>query len=86
MDRWMDGWMQEQGDDDERSRGLSQGYGGMAEDPVRGGGAVGSGRWAVGASVASGAVVQWCSGARLVAAGVPVRCGWDVVDDGSDTW
>jgi hypothetical protein len=60
-----------------RSRGLSQGYGAMAGDRV---GA--EGRRAVGVSVASGEVVQWwCSGARLVAAGVPVR-----MDDGSDTW
>ena len=51
--------------------------GGMAEDPVRGGGAVGSGRWAVGASVASGAVVsgavvQWC----------PAGCCWCSGADG----
>ena len=61
-----------------RSRGLSQGYGAMAGDRV---GA--EGRRAVGVSV--WLLVSWCSGgavgARLVAAGVPVR-----MDDGSDTW
>jgi hypothetical protein len=78
-DGWMDGWMQEQGDDDGRSRGLSQGYGGGWQKIQLGA----EGRWAVGASVASGAVVQWC----------PAGCCWcsgavrmDVVDDGSDTW
>ena len=69
--------MQEQGDDGRKIERIIARVRGDGRRSSRGGGAEGGGS----ECVASGVVVQWCSGARLVAAGVPVR-----MDDGSDTW
>jgi hypothetical protein len=68
--------MQEQGDDDGRSRGLSQGYGGGWQKIQLGA----EGRWAVGGGQWERVwlLVQWCSGAVVPGWLLLVfRCGAD---------
>jgi hypothetical protein len=73
MDRWMDGCKSKEMTTKDREDCRKDTGGGMAEDPVRGGGAVGSGQWE-----RVWLLVQWCSGAVVPGWLLLVfRCGAD---------